>query len=494
MTALTYEKIVPSQAGPGVPVFANGRAMYSLRNPQRDADAFAGALGDSPSGFAVVFGLGTGLHIEALLKKRPGLKVLAVEASADNIAFLRPFLVRGIEGAVLCPAEDLYRVFLSSYVPLLDGNVTVLFQQAWKNAHPEVCLRGEAVLAKALEAAKNDVATQAHFGKLWHRNILLNIRAMEAAGEGGRLCLPRDREALVAAAGPTLEDAIGPLAQNRENTFVIAADTAYLALLRKGITPDAVVTIDGQGVSVNHFMRGIRGVLFADLCANPAVPRLFYGAGRPVVFFRNGHPLGELAASYAKERGAPEEFLPLISAGAGTVTASAWGAARRGGFSTITLAGADFSFPRNRPYAGGVYLEDSFFPCARRTAPAETAFTGLMFRGATCPSPEGGTLTTPLLLSFRRSLEKLTASPPEALDFFSTQGGFLGGFISWYKNHLEEALASGVFQGRGDPLVSSCLPLLAWARGQKSLFGQKQDIFSALKLAQTAAARYTIPQ
>ena len=501
---LTYGGYKNSKTGERIPFFINGSAMYSLYNPLRDAEAFAQVFdGADDTHFAIVFGLGCGLHITELSKKEKALRILVVEHSQENVDFLKndssSARVFSLPLVSVCSIENLYSAFLDAYIPALHGSVRVMYQQAWKNFHSEDCKRGAQIIERAVENAKNDYATQAHFGKLWHRNILLNL-ALLRGEDSRRVTLPVQKEACVIAAGPSLDKSAQNLLVNREDKFIIATDTAYQALVKRNITPDAVVTIDGQAVSARHFLQSTGDVprqtmLFADLCCNPCVPRLFHKRGQKVIFTQNRHPLAELASQYAKNRGAAQNFLPFIASGAGTVTVGAAALAFKNGFSRVTFFGADFAFLGGKPYTRGTYL-DNFFSAASRILPGETAYDALMFRGATCAYQHASeSKTTPLLLSYRRSLEAMCAAQKNSgkspVDFFCGSGTYLDGFFNWYEEQLALAmLNTGELRPlrNSDGILYSCLPLLA----HETARGKNTDFFGALKLAYGALKRYTV--
>ena len=502
---LTYGGYKNSKTGERIPFFINGSAMYSLFNPLRDAEAFAQVFdGADDTHFAIVFGLGCGLHITELSKKEKALRILVVEHSQENVDFLKndssSARVFSLPLVSVCSIENLYSAFLDAYIPALHGSVRVMYQQAWKNFHSEDCKRGAQIIERAVENAKNDYATQAHFGRLWHRNILLNLAFLRGK-DGMRVTLPVQKEACVIAAGPSLDTSAQSLLVNREDKFIIATDTAYQALVKRHITPDAVVTIDGQAVSARHFLQSAQyaprqTMLFADLCCNPCVPRLFYARGQKVIFTQNHHPLAELASQYAKNRGAAQTFLPFMPSGAGTVTVGAAALAFKSGFSRVTFFGADFAFLGGKPYARGTYL-DNFFAAASRIVPGETAFGALMFRGSTCACQhEPAAKTTPLLLSYRRSLEALCAAQKNSggespLEFSCGSGTYLDGFFNWYEEQLALAMLNTSELRplcNTDGILYSCLPLLA----HETARGKNTDFFGALKLAYVALKRYTV--
>ena len=101
-----------------------------------------------------------------------------------------------------------------------------------------------------LKAISRDYSVQAHFGKIWMRNILLNLSSFSANPE---IHCDTHRTAAVIAAGPSLDQTAGMLAAKRDSYYIISTDTAYGSLLRRGLTPDAVVSVDGQHISTTHF-------------------------------------------------------------------------------------------------------------------------------------------------------------------------------------------------------------------------------------------------
>ncbi|GMO47114.1 MAG: hypothetical protein Pg6C_09220 [Treponemataceae bacterium] len=133
---LTYKEIRTAKSGEAVPVFNGGSAMYSLYNPARDAEAFAESFytdgqENARCGFAVVFGIGNGLHITALADKNPDLRVLAVEHSALNIEFLKARIPRAEvfthPRVTICRLGALAESFLALYIPALHGAARAVF-------------------------------------------------------------------------------------------------------------------------------------------------------------------------------------------------------------------------------------------------------------------------------------------------------------------------------------------------------------------------------
>ena len=269
MLALTYGASKTAKSGRRVPAFLDGKAMYSLYAPERDARVFQDQLGQE-TGFVVMAGVGDGSHIAALLERCPDARVLALEHSEENLRFLlKEFdlasLTRNPQVVFFAfdKSANLTAAILQQYIPHLHGGFALCFQEAWKRCHEADAKGIVCAVEAALERIKGDMATQASFGKLWMRNILLNSRLNLREREDA---LSAENDAcIIVAAGPTMEEHLDELRGAKTmGVSLLSVDTAYPALLRRGIVPDGVVTIDRQAVSAAHFLG----------CGNKAPPAL----------------------------------------------------------------------------------------------------------------------------------------------------------------------------------------------------------------------------
>jgi hypothetical protein len=499
MNNLTYGASVTAKTGRRVPAFPDGKAMFSLYAPERDARVFAEQVGPE-TGFVVVAGVGDGSHIAALLERCPEARVLALEHSEENLLFLR----REFD---LCPLDRDPRVFLipftkpenltaailRQYMPVLHGGFALCFQEAWKRNHGADAEGIRCAVEATLEQVKGDMATQAAFGKLWMRNIFLNIRSNLRENDGG---LPtKNARCIIVAAGPTMEEHLDELrGAATGGTALFAVDTAYPALLRRGIVPDGVVTIDAQALSAAHFV-GTGGkahtILFADLCCNPAIPRFFADQGQGVRFFVGNHPLCALANRFFGG------CLPQSATQSGTVTLAALDLAVQLGFQHIRILGADFSYPHGKAYARGTYLDSRFYPTANRLAPGEQQYAALLCCSASvldqyyeAAKKQIASYDVDILSDSARGLRSSQKSTkakkhPRA----SFQVHFCSkDFLLWYREQLEAAFAAQ--DGKVSPeIVLSCLPLGAWAQKKQGKM-KKNNVFDLLKLAYNLISRY----
>ncbi|MCR5763743.1 MAG: DUF115 domain-containing protein [Treponema sp.] len=331
-------------------------------------------------GFFLVIGIGAGYHIKNLLNNLTKYCIVAVEADKESLGYCRNFpIVKEIsenKNIILCSKENLPLILLQNYIPSKYGNFYTFSQRAWQNENPAEYNKIETIVKETLKNISNDFSVQAHFGKIWQRNIIINLKDFK---KNPSLKLNTKLTAAIIAAGPTLDYSIEKLKQNRTSYYIITTDTAYSTLIKYGIAPDLVVSVDAQQVSVTHFYdcpinngSNDKTYFIFDICTNPAIPSYVRNKGYPVFFFHSGHPLSQLASEYAA--------LPYVETGAGTVTIACCDTARLAGFKKIELFGADFAYSHGKPYTKGTYLETQFMTSATRIIPQEMKFTALMYR------------------------------------------------------------------------------------------------------------------
>jgi len=391
--------LVPCARGPARPL-----PLHSLADPVREGERMAASL--AGAGFVVALGLGGGFHLRPLLERPDLAGLLIIE---KDPATLRALLEGGDmrrllsdSRVVVAAAEDasaIESLVLSAYLPALAGDLRTLPLRPWCEREKGYFERAADGVRRAAEALRADVGAQAHFGKRWFSNILLNLNA---AQEALRLA-PSREEALVTAAGPSLEGQLVEIARRRQGATLIATDTSLPALRASGIQPDIVLSIDCQIYGYHHFLsRPAREAppLLLDLASPPLLARI---APRRA-FFASRHPLCEYLGRHWMS-------LPSIDTSGGNVAHAAVSLADRLGARKVILYGADFSCPGGKSYARGTYLYDVFGCRSLRCAPLETSFFSFLYRsGDAIREKTGGSFryTTPLLLRYRESLEGLS--------------------------------------------------------------------------------------
>lgn len=492
---MSYDSIFTAKDGTIIPIFTSGQAMYSKYAPLKEAEKFVEE--ENQQGFFLICGIGSAIHIKSVRNKFPKAKILAVEVNNQDIDFLeKHFEIKKIAQEYsfqIATTENLKDIFISSYNPILDGDFKMLSLRSWVNNNNNEFEIIKDSIQNSLENIASDVSTQAHFGKIWHRNIFQNL--IFAGNNNLNAELPRINDfegAVIVAPGPSIKDSIQEL--KNTNKYIIATDTALPILLKQEIQVHAVVTIDAQIISRQHFFakNPNKILLVADLCGNPACIRKLYKEGSSVFFVANNHPLCNLINEYFSNF---NETLDFIYSGAGTVTISALDFAIKAGFQKIELIGADFSYVKTCTYGKGSYFEDRFNCNSNRFSTLDSKNLDLFFRQ---PLNKIGqeTYATNNLIAYKNSLDEFIVQKQgicnresnnyifpkkqtELTKSFNPSSKQVENFLSWYIEGL---------QTEQEQVKVSILPLMAWFNKKNN---KKISFFSLLKLAYYQTVRYT---
>lgn len=410
-----YKAFEEAKNGTKIPVFLSGRSMESRYNPQRDAENLCNNI-EANLQFFLVLGIGSGIFIELLSQKYPAAKIIGLELYKEDIDFLKESetIKKLCKNPLITftPLEKLEETLEQNYLPARYGNLKIIEQRGWINEIQDKIESINSILRKSLGIISADYSVQAHFGKIWTSNILNN----SLLAEKHSLSFFEDREnilkktAVIVAAGPSLDKTISILSDknSRSEYFIFSTDTAGQALIKQGIIPEVIVSIDGQAVSYNHFMKEeefhkaeIKSApLFAfDLCSNFSAAKYIFESGNKVMFFSSGHPLSR-AINVSNGN-----ILNNIFSGAGTVTISALDLALLSGFTKLLILGADFSYFNGKAYTAGTYLDTLYNQSSSKLLKAEQSFSKLMFR-TELKSITENIKTTEILEAYRLSLEK----------------------------------------------------------------------------------------
>lgn len=411
-----YSQISEAKDGNPVPLCKNGAgfetAMHSKYNPLREAEGFAANIDESAL-FFVILGIAGGYHIQKVLEKCPKAKILAVETDREAIDFLEQIpLVKSLSKdnrVIFSTLQTLEEQLLCSYKPAVHGNLTILSLRQWETFFASQAQEAREKINAAIKLLAQDYSVQSHFGKIWHKNILSNLGLAEKSESFEKLkseisSQSASKTAAVIAAGPSLDESVKKLIEHREDYFIIATDTAFSSLLKQEIESDAVVSIDGQMVSHQHYLEKVneKTVYCFDLCANSSSARKIIEKSGRLIFFETGHPLCQYASMFSGK----QSFLHL-EAGSGTVTIAAASLAQKLGFPNerIEFFGADFSYINGRPYARGTYLEGQFHSKSSRFNSSDKLYSALMYRTPLQKISETK-YTTEILEAYKNSLVK----------------------------------------------------------------------------------------
>ena len=177
-----YSGIEEARNGTKTPVFLSGRTMESRYNPERDAQNMCMTL-ECEARFFLVTGIGSGLFIKLLNEKYPDSKIIAIENSTADINFLMQIdTVKELSknpNIILTGIEKLFENILNNYLPAKYGDLKIIEQRPWLTENPEAASRISEAVNRAAGIVSADFSVQAHFGKLWLKNIMENSQLLE---------------------------------------------------------------------------------------------------------------------------------------------------------------------------------------------------------------------------------------------------------------------------------------------------------------------------
>lgn len=342
------------EEGPRGPVvLVGGRRLASAYDPRAEAAALIEAADIPDVATVVVFGLGLGYHIEELLRRKPDVAVLVVEPSLELVRLA--FEARDLS-AILVPRVAF--VFSEDTVAIREAmqRMSALFTSRPVRLlqHPPSAAvydysRARAAVRDGVQWLEMNCKTCFAKGLQCTANALCNIPYIADSAALHPLCDRfRGIPAFCVAAGPSLDRNADELRAVAGRGLIIAVNTAWRALLERGIEPDVVCAIDFREALMRHF-EGLtasptRTALFFDPEVYPGVPATFRG---PRLTALVNKPVGAWLA-----RRLPRGIIPKGL----TVAHTAFHLAEALGCDPIVLVGQDLSYPGGRSHAGGTAM------------------------------------------------------------------------------------------------------------------------------------------
>jgi hypothetical protein len=403
-------------AASGRPTLAVGGALaHSARDPEREAARLAeSADGDGP---LLLLGFGLGYVAEAAAARRPGRPIVVVEKRPDllAVAFASRDLSALLEAPNLVFLVDAAAAAVAGVLEAFPGKPSVLTNRALAAAAAAYYADVDRTVASWSSRGEVNAATLRRFGGRWVRNLASNLAAVRdipgVAALAGRLSgLP----VLVAAAGPSLDEALPILPDLARRAAVVAVDTSLRAVLGAGVDPDFVLVADPQYWNARHLDRCAprSACLVAESSIYPAGLRAPFARR---LLYASQYPLGR----FMEERVDPKGSL---GAG-GSVATTAWDFARLLGGSPLWIVGLDLGFPGLKTHFRGALFEERVHAEADRLRPAETRSVRALRDGRPSrePGADGGIVLSDQRMKlyaswFAARLSRSDAPPTEGLE------------------------------------------------------------------------------
>jgi hypothetical protein len=229
-------------------VRVDGLAMHSPYDPAREASRFVQEKlgGETPSA-VIVLGECAGHVTEAVRRLKPGTLVLAAVYSEQVARGAPTPATPSWHPGNLLSFSDYLRDHLDE---LKMEGLRVLEWPPAAHAFPAVSQAVNQALRQVVQEINGSFVTTVAAGRLWLRNSIANFLHIPAV-VSGRLC-EAGRAILIAAPGPSLEDAAPLLRELRPRFELWALPSSCPFLADFGLSPDMVVMTDPGHYSMHH--------------------------------------------------------------------------------------------------------------------------------------------------------------------------------------------------------------------------------------------------
>lgn len=340
------------QTAGGPSILYRGRHIYSCRDPGRSPREAVRRAGILPESLVLCVSPALGYGLDSLLQKLPGYSfVLAVERDGPLFEVSASSIPDGIR---LDPRFRLARVdAVSRLAELIEGLPGYPFRRCVRidlsgggRLNQEFYDSLFAHVDSLISTFWKNRMTLMHLGRTYSRNLLANASRLPASLPlESRSC---HKPILVAGAGPSLEGTLSFACEYRGRIFLLAVDTALVALREAGLSPDAVVLVESQFWISRAFigLSGSKIPIFADMTARPEAVA---ATGGPVHFFHTPYADSAFLARFASA------LDPLVIPRLGSVGLVALHLARHiaGSDLPIFFTGLDFSWGSGLTHARG---------------------------------------------------------------------------------------------------------------------------------------------
>lgn len=247
-----------------VKIIRDGRAYYlhSPYDPVREARRFAEII--HRSGFLhIIIGVGLGYMLSAL-------KAQAIEE--DRFVLIEPMnelyeYINSNENIRYYNNDERIKIFKTTQRDEIQRHLGQLFHNGYLSrfridvapnyrqiAGNEIA-ELERWILELVRIHQVNFNTIINFSLQWHYNYLLNMQDATISTPFNAFKSRWNIPAIILGAGPSLAKALPYLHRLREHVLLVAAGSSITTLVRYGVRPHLVVSIDGMPANHSHFKR-----------------------------------------------------------------------------------------------------------------------------------------------------------------------------------------------------------------------------------------------
>lgn len=324
------------------------------------AAVYAGRYQIRTYGTYFVFGFSDGRHVREFLKKcddtnhivicEPSVEIFEECCEQSDISdILEDKRVRFYIPDVTDSIEDImkknlqYSDFTFTEFCILPG-YDILFH--------EECEEFQNLIIERLRDEAVKKGTSLSFQRVIPRNTLYNMKHMIRTRNIGQIrealeeCPLEDIPAVIVCAGPSLDKNIQELKKIQGKALIIVVDAALRAVMRAGIHPDLVCTVDPNPPERFFTDLDLRGLTWC--CENASKPEIIRKYGERVYYFGYFEKGWNQMISEMLGYG-----FPVLPTG-GSVSSIAFAMALYFGFRKIVFMGQDLAFTGGKSHTSGI--------------------------------------------------------------------------------------------------------------------------------------------
>ncbi len=484
------------------------RPLSSRRNPSAEAARIVPRWDLKGTEIILLEGLGNPNALSELLKiRKPGQITIAIECHQELVQLLireesEPLLsFLEQSGCHLFTGQNMilhYKTYLDTIPPDRISGIRVAAHSPSVQLCPDYYTSLLQSASSAISSKISDLMTRFEFEKLWMKNIIANTvfytETQTESTERTKAPNPFIKyriPGILVSAGPSLKDSLPLLRELQDRSFLLAADTALKVLLKNGVRPHAVFTLDAQKHSRFHFLgEDLSGItLFADIVADPVLLRIVNPD--TIIFSVTARFVQDAAGNMRREVTPGSEFFEefsdsLISLqSGGSVATTAFDLLRNLGVSEICLIGQDLAYTGRKIHSTGTHHNERWLPSLHRLRSLEFINESVIRKRDTdfTDSLSGGKILTDFVLNLYRSwFEESIAGINLPVFNLTSEGAEIKGTIRPAEQEIRIRNTAGTESPpEGESLRSEIREFFASVAASDSIKHSDADIYRVLK-------------
>ncbi len=426
----------------------NGEALASKVAPDKQAERQIESHNIKDTDVVILLGLGNPHLIRRIHEKlAPGQIFVMLSDDPSLVGVLWEKIlqdVMGVAGRHIFAGESFLRMGLNylEALPIDRMSGLKVIKNSSDLTRSTFFSEIETRIQSVFSAKMSDLLTKFEFERLWVKNSIWNLlQVFKTPPYRFQISDLKDRlsgfSALLVSAGPTLRKNLEIIHKIRNKVFILSCDTSLKVLLKAGIIPDGVVTLDAQTNSFFHFMgEDLKKIpLFADLVSSPTLLResmfqsVIHSVTAKFQVDAEGALVREVTAGGELAEAVFENVGDIQSGG--SVATTAFDMLRYMGFQDIYFIGQDLAYSGREIHSTGTHHNEKWLTLVNRKQSLERINEIIIRKRETksVPACNGKTVLTDYVLElYRHWFEESARSVNMNLINLNEDGAWIEGF------------------------------------------------------------------